>query len=407
MLRNPYHAKGIIFRITFDELEEIEAQAMVVFGAFATYNQTKHTFHFERGATFKLRYLDSKKAALKRQGFQYTWICFEEAGNWPVCDWLDLMRACLRSVYTTELFYILTGNPGGVGHNFLKRRYIDPAPPYTPIPEDDECFERIYLKSQLHDNRILQESNPGYSKSLERSGPDWLVKAWLDGDWNVVAGGALDDILSAEHIVDDFILPGNWRFDRGFDWGKSSPFSVLWFAQANGEVVEGITKSFPNGTIFCFAEWYGADSRNDRKGLNMDSLEIARGIKEREVDMPYTIQPGPADSSIFDTVDEQSIGKRMENAGVKWKAADKRRGSRKMGLDKLREMLKNSITGEGPGLYFFSSCRKLIEHLWVLPSDPEKEDVDTTSIDHDYDALRYRINAKPPITGGFIDEYYN
>jgi hypothetical protein len=187
------------------------------------------------------------------------------------------------------------------------------------------------------------------------------------------------------------------------DWGSSHPFSVGWFAEANGE--EAI---LPDGTKFCpkagsliqFGEWYGTEKVGTNKGLKMSAKSVAEGILQHEKEMlaegwiPYKPWPGPADNQIRDVreSDVETIEKKMSDKGVRWEESDKSPGSRRNGLQLLRDRLEASIKGEGPGIYFMDNCRASIITLPVLPRDEKNpDDVDTSAEDHPYDMVRYRV----------------
>lgn len=132
----------------------------------------------------------------------------------------------------------------------------------------------------------------------------------------------------------------------------------------------------------------------------MLAVEIARGIKEREAEMQIKVQPGAADSSIFDAENGVAISDDMAKVGVKWLEADKSPGSRKIGWEKIRNYLKaaTEMPMESPGLIIFDQCAQWIRTVPTLPRDKNKrDDVDTTAEDHAGDATRYRLMA-PKVT---------
>lgn len=315
-----------------------------------------------------------------------------------------------------KLPMILAGtNPGGIGHNWVKRVFVD----YTAALEVvrtrkiDGGMLRTFIPALLHDNPSLTENDPGYEDRLEGLGDPALVKAMKDGDWNIVAGGALDDVWKPRLILPRFKIPKGWRIDRSFDWGSSHPFSVGWWAESNGEEIELIrhvaegTKlveykerwSFPPGSLIRIHEWYGAKEIGMNEGLKLSATEIAKGIKKVEESLKASgwitseVRPGPADGQIYQVreSDVDSIAIKMAKEGIRWKPADKSPGSRVNGLELVRDRMKEE---EGPGLYFMSHCRAAIATLPVLPRDEHNsEDVDTKAEDHVYDDVRYRVLA--------------
>lgn len=301
---------------------------------------------------------------------------------------------------------ILAGsNPGGIGHNFVKKTFITPAEPLAIVqqPASEGGFKRQYIPAKLDDNPTMAKNDPDYIDRLEGLGNPALVKAMRDGDWNIVAGGALDDVWTDRVRMPRFPIPAGWRVDRSLDWGSAKPFSVLWYAEADGTeatLPSGRKWAPPAGTLFVIHEWYGARGVNE--GLKMPAKQVARGIIDMEQSLitgkwvMRTPAPGPADNSIADTQNPKTptIADDMGAKGVRWERSDKSPNSRKIGLELMRTRLAEAGKDhpEEPALYIFDHCRNLLEHLPVLQRDAKKlEDVDTAQEDHDYDSLRYRV----------------
>ncbi len=273
---------------------------------------------------------------------------------------------------------------------------------FNPRTQQKEDITRtqVHLFGTYRENRFL---SPEYVATLDAETDPNKRKAWLEGDWDIVAGGALDDVWKKQHCIKPrFKVPKSWRIDRSFDWGSMHPFSVGWWAEA-----DGTEATMPDGSIFCPApgsyvrlcEWYGTKIIGTNEGLKLGATEIADGIVERErllreLDWIRTeVRAGPADNQIYNVVDkdQETIAKRMEDRGVIWTRSNKSPGSRIIGLELLRERLKATNKGEGPGIYFMENCRAAIATLPVLPRDVDKpDDVDTESEDHIYDETKYK-----------------
>jgi len=397
-------AKGILFRRTMPELEDMMSKASDIFPRHGgVFKEQKKTWIFPNGARLKLRYLERDKHASRYQGHEYTWICFEEAGQWPSSKPLDALKACLRSAAGVSSRMILTANPGGVGHNWLKRRFIDPVPPMR-AQYLAGGWTRVYIPATVQDNVILLKNDPGYVERIAQAASNpQMLRAWLHGDWDIVAGGMIDDLWNGGvHVLEPFAIPSSWRVFRAFDWGSAKPFSVGWWAVSDGtevEVASGKKRTFPRGSHFRVGEWYGAKPDEANVGLKMTAKEIARGIRERETGFAWgsRVQPGPADSSIFDVENGVCIAADMEAAGVAWERADKRPGSRKNGAEKIRELLKAATVHpmESPGLFIFSTCRSFIALVPIIPRDENNpDDVDTKAEDHNWDETRYAVTQQ-------------
>lgn len=395
------NARGIFLRRTYDELDEVQDWASRIFPHLgAEYRTQKRTWAWPNGATLKMRYLDRDEDADRYQGHSYTWLCFEELTNWPDPKPVDKLLATLRSAAGVPCYFRATGNPGGVGHNWVKARYIDPAPPWVPFTDPETDMQRVFIPATLDDNPLLRLNDPDYWKRVEASagGNQELLKAWRHGIWDIVAGGMFDDVWDRNrHVIKPFKIPSSWHVDRSFDWGSSKPFSVGWWAESDGTTAPN-GRTYPRGTLFRIAEWYGWNGRPN-EGCKLLSTEVADGILAREKAMGLTVKPGPADSSIFDVTDGPSIGQKMAERGVKWTEADKSPGSRKNGWERLRVMLKAVLTEDGmpmeePGLFIFDNCANWIRTVPILPRDKVKtDDVNTKAEDHPADETRYKLMA--------------
>lgn len=304
---------------------------------------------------------------------------------------------------------LVASNPGGIGHSFFKSEFIDPSEPYRlrRMPKSEGGLLRQYIPARLTDNPTLMENDPNYADRLSALGDPILVRAMLEGDWNIVAGGALDDVWGPWLIAPRFAIPEGWRVIRSFDWGSAHPFSVGWWAISNGEeirVEDGETLCFPSGTLIRLHEWYGAENIEENEGLKLSAKEIAVGILKIEqalkvegwIPAGVKVKGGPADNQIFNVNEKESesIALKMKECGVSWERSDKSKGSRINGLQLLRDRMTRSRLREGPGIIFMDHCRAAITTLPVLPRDKyNREDVDTQSIDHCYDEIRYMVIA--------------
>jgi hypothetical protein len=396
-------ARGILFRKTNDELEEVKEQADALFPKLgAIYQVGKRMWVFPNKASLRFRVLEHDKDADKYQGRQYSWQGWEELTNWASPVPIDKVGASLRSARGVLCQWVGTGNPGGPGHNWVKARFINPARALTPIWDPVKKVWRVFIPSKLSDNRILVENDPGYADRLKGAGPEWLVRAWLDGNWDIVAGGMFDDVWDpAVHVIVPFPIPRNWPVIRSFDWGSSRPFSLGWWAIANGESVtltDGRQLFFHKGTYIRVGEWYGWDGKEANKGLNMVDTEIARRGLALERDMAkahgITVAEGPADPSIFTITNGQSIGTNMGTVGLRFIPAATGPGSRKSGWEAMRRRLEASkkMPSEEPGLFVFNSCQQFIRTVPMLPRDPKViDDVDTDAEDHVGDETRYAL----------------
>jgi hypothetical protein len=384
------HVNGVLFRRTYPELEDLQTKANKMYPYLgAIWRAQARTWLFPSGASMKMRFLANEETANNYIGHEYTWMGFDQLDSWPKQTTVDKLKANLRNPHGIKSRMVSTGNPGGVGHNWIKARYIDPCKPRKLITNGTSQI-KCFIPATVYDNKILLDSDPTYIDRLKESGPEWLVRAWLHGDWDIVAGGMFDDVWKRDtHVIEPFEIPKSWRVDRSFDWGSSAPFSVQWWAESDGTPAPN-GEVYPRGTLFHIAEWYGYNG-TPNEGIKMLASEIARGIIDIEKKMNRRVSPAGADPSIFATSNGTSIADEMARVGVRWEKAD---NARKAGWEKLRRLMKASLKDrmEEAGLFVFSTCRNFIRTVPSLPRDSrDMEDLDTSTEDHIADACRYRI----------------
>lgn len=433
--------RGVIFDREYKNLDDLISKSERWFpefkdGARFLRSKSDYKWVWPTGEELLFRQYKRDSDYWNYHGQEFPFIGWNELSKFATPKPFDMMLSCNRSGFIPEehtprnpdgtfatpdgrplpeiqLVIFATTNPYGPGHNWVKKRFIDPAEPGQILKEvtnvynprsgkrEDIIRTQVRLFGSYKENRYL---SPQYVATLEGIKDTNRRKAWLEGDWNIVAGGAFDDLWNESvHVVDDFIIPKGWHVDRTFDWGSSHPFSVGWYAIANGEEVRTLNGDLwapRRGSVIRFAEWYGCNPDGDNEGLRMSATDIAGGILEREMKMlkagiisKYP-EAGPADNQIWQNPqsDVKSISDKMLAEGVEWLRSDKSPGSRKNGLQLVRDALQASVRGEGPGLFFTRSCRYATSLLPVLPRDEEDpDDVDTLAEDHIFDELRYKI----------------
>ncbi len=392
------HAIGLMFRRTLEQLKEtIERSKQIYTGLGAKLLDDGKLWRFPSGGRLRFAYLERDQDADNYQGHSYTRIYPEELGNFPSPVPIMKMMATLRSGAGVPCGMRATGNPGGPGHQWIKARYIDPAPLgweiirsefVNPFNGEKVSRERVYIPSRLDDNRYL---GADYVANLHMSGNAELVRAWLEGDWSVIAGAFFPEFSIQKHVVRPVALPRDWTRFRSMDWGSAKPFSVGWWA-----ISDGLLPQFPRGAIIRYREWYGASEPN--VGLRMPANDVGAGIVSRETLASgdrEKITYGVLDPAAFASDGGPSIAERLGVAG--FRRADNARVQRlgaMGGWDQLRQRLQGE-DGK-PMLYVFNTCKDLIRTLPALQHDPDRpEDVDTDSEDHAPDECRYACMSRP------------
>lgn len=340
------------------------------------------------GARLLFRYLDKDTDAENYQGHSYTRVYVEEAGTFPSRTPIMMMMATLRSGAGVPCRMRLTANPGGPGHHWVKARYIDPAPMGRTIITDPETgLERVYIPSRVRDNKFLGEQ---YVAQLKQTGSAELVRAWLEGDWDVIAGAYFPEFSIREHVLQPFTVPAHWTRFRAMDWGTARPFCVLWFAVSDGTVL-----GIPTGALVVYREFYGSTGEPN-VGLRLPAEKAAQRTRAMEAaaeDITYSV----CDPACADASGGPSIMERWGKEGIHFRVADHTRitrAGRTGGWDLIRARLQG-IDGK-PMLYVFSTCTNLVRTLPAQQHDTTNpEDLDSDGEDHAVDTLRYGCASRP------------
>lgn len=393
------NAKGIFFRREMPQLEAaIERSKDIYYKLGAEWLEQKKTWIFPNGAILKFRPLERDKDAEKYQGHDYTRVYFEEITNYPDPKPVNKIKATLRSGAGVPCGFRATGNPGGPGHNWVKARYIDPAPNgweiledkfHNPITNETDTIKRIFIPAKLKDNVLLMQNDPGYVARLHSSGSEQLVKAWLEGDWNIIDGAFFDN-WSNKNVIRPFKIPEHWLKFVSMDWGSARPFSIGWWAVASEDYIHG-DSVLPKGALIRFREWYGCKEGQPNIGLKLTAEQVGEGVKERiHENIGYYV----CDPAMLAQDGGPSIAART---GLPWKGADNKRVGT-LGHVGGWDQMRDRITGmDGkPMIYTFNTCKDSIRTIPVLQHDEVRpEDMDTNGEDHAADEWRYACMSRP------------
>lgn len=380
---NESPVRGAVFRKTSPQLDELIYRSKQIYEPLgwewkAALSERKWVSG--RGDELLFRHLENESDSEKYQGFGLSRIYVDEAGNFPSPDPINKLKGSLRSGRGAKSKFLITANPGGPGHHWLKKNYVDPSPLGMKIFDDGAGNSRVFIPSKVTDNKILMDNDPTYINRLRAAGSPELVKAWLDGDWNVVQGAYFPEFSIEKHVVAPHQIPPHWLKFMSFDWGSASPFAVGWFAVADGEEY-----GYPKGAVVMYREWYGGDNN---VGIKMNPKDISSRILRSEKEkIHYRV----ADPSIFKTDAGPSIAEKFAESGVLFRRADNRRIP---GWSEVRSRLGG--VNQTPMLYIFSTCVNMIRTIPIMQHCPyEPEDLDTESDDHMADILRYALFSRP------------
>lgn len=394
------HYRGLIMRKTYPECATLIDKTMTYYTAAfpnAKYNDTKHVWTFPSGAKIYFGSMQYSKDKIKYQGQNYDYIGIDELTHFSYDDYSHLKSRNRPNGPGTRVYIRCTCNPGGIGHAWVKARFIDGAKPGETVTEiikvkgKEYKRTRTFVPASVFDNQILLDNDPDYVATLG-SLPEAQRRALLYGDWDSFSGQVFIEFRNNPegyesrrwtHVIKSFDIPAHWRRYRSFDFGYSKPFAVQWWAVDT------------EGRAYLYRELYGCEQDTPDTGVRWEPARIAKRIKdiENEFEKGNAII-GIADPAIWDVSygEEASPAQVMEKYGIYFDKADNHRFAGKMQVH-----YRMAFDEEGyPMLYMFDTCKDTIRTIPALVYDETRvEDVDTKGEDHLYDTCRYFLMSNP------------
>ncbi len=392
------HYRGLILRKTYPQLSELIDRSRTLYSAAyprAVYNDSKHFWQFPSGAKIYFGAMQHTKDRINYQGKRYDFIAFDELTHFTWEEYSYMFSRNRPSGEGTRCYIRATTNPGGIGHSWVKERFITAAPPLTPIKTrmqvadpDGNLIEmersRIFVPSTVFDNRELLKNDPNYLANLSLL-PEKEKNALLYGDWDSFAGQVFSEWRNDPahyadrcftHVIKPFAIPRSWKVYRGFDFGYSRPFAVEWIAVDN------------DGRAYVIAELYGCTS-TPNTGVRYTPSQIAAKIKQLENEHPNLKGRkirGIADPAISKAETGESISDMFAREGVFFDYGDNERLAGKMQFHYRLSFDSSGI----PMMYVFENCTHFIRTIPALVYDSVNvEDIDSSGEDHIYDCVRY------------------
>ncbi len=403
--------KVMIVRKTYPELQENHIIPLCeMLGCYldgdekiAEYNDGKKHISFPNGSRILFRYLENEKDAMRFQGTEVDVLFVDEATQQSESR-MEKLRACVRGTNDFPKRIYFTCNPGGEGHGWVKRLFID-----RHFREGEEPEEHSFIQALITDNRALMEKNPDYIRQLE-SLPPKLRDAWLYGNWEIFEGQFFEDFriepdlkaavehgctLSREemkeqgrwcHVIAPFDLAAGprrgWTILRSYDFGYGKPFSCAWWAVDY------------EGVIYRILELYGCTG-TPNEGLrwtpDRQFQEIARIEREHPWLRGRRIE-GVADPAIWDASRGESVAETAARCGVYFVPGDNKRIP---GWMQCHYRLQFDDEGRSR-MYVFDNCKAFLRTIPLLQfSKTEPEDLDTEQEDHAADEWRYLCMSRP------------
>ncbi len=369
----------MIIRRTYPELRQNHILPMRdMLRGVGTYKETAKDMTFENGSVISFRYCRNIPDLDKFQGTECDVMFIDEATQFTE-EMYDRLKACVRGVNSLPKRIYITCNPGGKGHAWVKRLFVDGGA--------EDC---TFIKSLVTDNKALMREDPDYIKKLEAL-PGKLRRAWLDGDWNIFEGQFFEEFRDdpahyadrlRTHVIDPFEIPRDWNIYRSFDFGYSKPFSCDWWAVDY------------EGRAYLILQLYGCTG-NPNEGVKWDPQKIFSQIKRVEREHRWLAGKeihGVADPSIWDASRGDAIIEAADRCCVFFQPGDNKRIP---GWMQCHYRLSFGEDGR-PMVYFFNTCRDAVRTLPLLTySETCPEDLDTSEEDHFADSFRYFCMSRP------------
>ncbi|PJZ87923.1 MULTISPECIES: phage terminase large subunit [Leptospira] len=213
--------RGVIFRRTYAELDDIVSKCREFLEPWGfVRNKGDNVYTHPSGAFLKLRYLESPDDADNYQGHEYSWLGFDEVGNFKSFLGIDKLKSTIRGSGLPPRI-VVTANPGGRGHTLIKERYSVNNP--YKIDTSPMGWSRCYIPSLFSDNLILMEKDPAYLARATEDLPEYLRRAWEYGDWNISSEAGMFFSREDFEIIEPHQVPGIIQSVRCWDRAASEP----------------------------------------------------------------------------------------------------------------------------------------------------------------------------------------
>lgn len=377
---------GAIFRRTYPELEGNHIRPL--FQAFPQlreyWNEGKKLLTLPNSSTLQFCHCNNEADISLYQGREFHDLAIDEAGQWTETMFRTLLGSNRSSIPGIRARALLTGNPGGVGHGWLKRIFVEKR-----FNDKERPSDYAFIQALVDDNAALIENDPDYVNRLESEPNEALRKAYRFGDWDIFAGQFFQEIARETHFIKPFSIPPHWNRFGAYDYGYNHPAAFGWFA--NDE----------DGNTYLYRELVQAQTRVDQFAHKLNSFSDTSSL--------YPIVAGhdcwTTKGVLRDDARPPTVAEEFQTHGINLKRAV---------IDRIQgaAQLRSYIAWRGrpnskPRLYIFDTCPIAFDCLSRMIHDPDRvEDVlkvdamegDPLSGDDAYDMIRYGLMSRPILT---------
>lgn len=404
LLNNP-NARSLVIRKNSDDLSDWIDRAFRLYNRYGAVITGKPALiRFPSGYKIRTGHLKDDQAYTKYQGQEYQRMLVEELTQISLeKNYLQLIGSCRSTLDSIDPRIFATTNPGGIGHAWVKKRFIDPSPWGISFIGEDTGRTRIFIPAKVEDNKHLMEADPDYVRYLDglKKTDEELYKAWRLGDWDTFAGQFFREFRRDKHVVRPFIPKQDLMRVGGLDWGRTEPFCVLYAVPVTVKY-SGLDKTDENAIevedytftrVFVFQEVYGTDKMPREWGEIMNKRQDPSRVKWIECDNMIFNPQNDGSVSIADQFydfDKRYHGRLKMQAHTQLNENKSQRVNRAENVHKWLSLAPDGF----PYLLITENCTNTIRTLPELIHDETNvEDVDQSGEDHAYDALAYMLKA--------------
>lgn len=378
---------GGLFRRTYKELEGNHIRP--IFKEYpelrSFWNDSKKLLTLPNGSTLEFCHAENEKDVDLYQGREFEDLAIEEAGQWTEPMFRKLLGSNRSAKQGFKPRCMLTGNPGGIGHTWLKRLFIERRFNELERPQD-----YAFIQALVDDNQALIDNDPDYVHRLNSEPNEALRRAYRFGDWDIFAGQYFGEIRREVHLIRPFEIPHHWNKFGAYDFGFNHPAAFGWFATDT------------DGNVYLYREFIKAGLRIDQFSREINRFEDTKDLAPIVAGWDCWTKKGVLNESTPPTIAEEFM---RHDIILKKAVID-----RVQGASQLRKYLAHQNLSSGrdkPKFFIFNTCPISFDCLTRMQHDPDHvEDVlkvdategDPQSGDDAYDMVRYGLMSRPALT---------
>ena len=336
----------------------------------ASYNSSKHIWTFKNGSIIDFGYIDSENDVYQYQSAEYDVIRFDELTHFTEYMYTYMISRC-RGANPFPKHIKSSTNPGGVGHSWVKERFIDVGEPnviHEITLENGKKNTVIFIPSLVQDNMFLLDNDPDYVSRLELL-PEKEKQALLYGDWDIFDGQFFTEFDRKIHVIQPFEIPKDWRIYRTRDYGLDM-CATLWVAMDY------------HMNCYAYKELYEPDL------IVSEAAKKINGMTNEKIQIDYA----PPDLWNRNKDTGKSTADIFAENGQFLTKADNNRITGWLAVHEWLRVFKDEQGIPNSKLKIFSNCVNLIRTLPALQHDeknPNDVAVEPHELTHIPDALRY------------------